>query len=166
VRQSVLSLTLEEVITLAVSIAASIIAIISAVIVWIKTPRDERTLSTLDEAVAAKVGAVSDNPAVMSSFENIVSGLSMTWQEMLKDSNQTVLQAAQWIPGETSNALADIYTEATDGVPLEKKLEGQLTRIEQSLSKMLIEGEQANHEPGFLQDYDAETPNDDTQPIE
>lgn len=166
-----LSLTLEEIITIAVSTVALLVAVVSAVIVWIKTPRDERTLSTLDQTVSGKIDTFADNAAVMEVFRDIVDGINENHRQTLKDSSELVLRAAQWIPGQTDNALAELYANVAsgndEGSSMEKRLEDKLTEIENRVNRafpdMPDDGKQANDEPGFLQDYDEH--GDDTQPL-
>lgn len=116
----VIALTVGELIGIGSGLLALMVALVAVVRNW--ASGDVRSLAGLDRGVSAELKQLHNDREFVGSVEKIVDSQNRQWREMMKDYGELVLRAAQWIPGESVEAGAELFSEFTDGVPVSEKL--------------------------------------------
>lgn len=116
-----LTLTIQDVVIIAMSILGITTGLIGIVVGFVKAPAETRSLGRFDSDIQVYLDARRQQVEMMTTLENTVDKLGKHNREAIKEVAEVVLRAAQWIPGGAVESAARFAHEVSDGVPVASK---------------------------------------------
>jgi hypothetical protein len=117
--ETLLTLTIEDVIQFAVAAAALVLGLVAVVVAWVRQPM--WSLRGLDREVAEYLNAATRNPQILSPLEGAIDKTGI-FDRGLIEFAQAIHQISQSIPGQSAEAVAKLGVELVDGVPVAQKI--------------------------------------------